>query len=149
MPQLTGSFSAEVSSSLVRGVGALLRLLPQSLITTHGDTLIPIILHNLPTCDISTLKLVQHLLTNAPSLLLLHLDSLVKHLCALSRDAHLHVRVEAMRTLDTCTSQLHHVHTHVHQRAVLREMRAVLADRKRVVRLAAAQTLQKWEMLQP
>ena len=59
------------------------------------------------------------------------------------------VRVEALRTLKECTTQLHHKHTHIHTDAVLKALRTVLKDRKRVVRLAAAETVQSWVMLQP
>ena len=127
--------------------------LPQSLISTHGDTLYPIILNNLSpaTCDTASLKLIQYLISNTPGIIVMHLDSLVAQLCALStsRAVSVRCRVEAVSTLQMCTGQLHHTHTHVQRERVIKELRTVLGDRKRVVRQAGADTLQSWIMLQP
>ena len=81
----------------------------------------------------------------------MHLDSLVAQLCELgaSREVSVRCRVEAVKTLETCTTQLHHKHTHVQREFVIKRLRTVLGDRKRVVRQAGAETLQKWVMLQP
>ncbi|KAL5264400.1 hypothetical protein ACHWQZ_G005478 [Mnemiopsis leidyi] len=145
--------SGEISSSLVKGVGTLLLALPQSLISTHGDTLYPVILNNLTpdTCDTASLKLVQYLISNTPGIIIMHLDSLVAQLCELgaSREVSVRCRVEAVNTLKICTTQLHHKHTHVQREFVIKRLKTVLGDRKRVVRQVGAETLQQWVMLQP
>ena len=137
----------------MRGIGTLLLALPQSLVSTHGDTLYPVILNNLSssTCDTAALHLLQYLLSNTPGIITMHLDSLVKQLCAVSASCAVSVRcrVEAVKTLKMCTTQLHHKHTHVQREYVMKQLRTVLGDKKRVVRLAGAETLQSWVMLQP
>ena len=80
----------------------------------------------------------------------MHLDTLIAQLCALtaSRTVPVLCRVEAARSLQTCATQLHLKHTHVQRGIVMKELKCALQDRKRVVRQAAAETMQSWIMLQ-
>ena len=60
-----------------------------------------------------------------------------------------HVRIEALRTLRDCTIRLHHKHTHMHREFVVKALKTVLRDKKRIVRQAASETIQSWIMMQP
>lgn len=206
----SANLPGDVSVSLVQAVGTLLQCLPQTLVSTHGDTLYPILVKNLTPslCDTALLHLIQHLISTSPGVVIMHLDTLIARLGTLSAaggghcdpaqtrgasssgvsrcdngvssgcskevgavaketislpsdialtsntssntstsECSVRVRVEALITLRLCTSQLHHKHTHIHRDSVLKSLRNVLRDRKRVVRQAAAETVQSWTML--
>eukprot|EP00116_Pleurobrachia_bachei_P007659 sb/3467921/ len=141
-----------VRCSVVRGIGSLLSSLPESLLSTEGASLSPIIFSSLSptTTDCQGLRVVQFLLKSVPSAATMHLDTLIPQLLTVSKDSPtVEVRVEGLKTLESVCSEVHFTHVHLHRARVVRGVREVLADRKRVVRSAASRTLDKWIMLEP
>jgi DNA repair/transcription protein MET18/MMS19 len=145
--------SPAAEGARLMGLGSMLRHLPASIIDTHLDTLLPLMLQSIasefPKLRLATLQTMASLLTNNPNCVTAHLSTAVPRILnrtAFAEEPSMHARFLALKCLELLTTLPFHV-LFPFKLSVTEGLAAPLDDSKRVVRKQAVRARNEWYVL--